>query len=453
MALVITVIVLLLLLNALYVGAEFAAVSARRSRLAQLAEEGSRTARLVLSLVDNPERLDTYVAACQLGITATSLVLGFYAQSQLSGVVAPWLAQLGVVTPAAAASLSATVILLVLTAVQMIVGELVPKNIGVQYPEQLAMATVQAMRWSIILFRPLIWLFNGSGRLILRLFGVKPMAEHAHIHSPDEIALLVQESGAGGLLDQEERRLIENTLWLRKATIHQVMIPRTRMQAAPVDQPVDALFRLLSDSPYSRLPLYDGTIDNIVGVVHLKDLLCLRQRAQQVDVREVMNEPIFVPDSMAADEALALLQRRRYHVAIVLDEYGGTAGIVALEDLIEEIFGELQDEFDQEVPLYRVLPGGRVMLRWDWLVDDVNDLLDMHLPSDEADTIGGLVLSELGYVPQVGDEVVLLKSPVDGDTPDNRIALRVEKVEGKAVAAVSLPVTPDQLRRLREETW
>lgn len=452
MALVLAVIILLLFLNALYVGAEFAAVSARRSRLAQLAEEGNHAARLILTLVDSPERLDTYVAACQLGITATSLVLGFYAQSQLSGVVALQLAQWGVVTPGAAVSLAATVILLILTAVQMVVGELVPKNIGVQYPEQLAMATVQPMRWSIVLFRPLIWLFNGSGRLILRVFGVKPLAEHAHIHAPDEIALLVQESGAGGLLDQEERRLIENTLWLRKATLHQVMVPRTRMQAAPIDQPVDALFRLLAASPYSRLPLYEGTIDNIVGVVHLKDLLCLHQQAAVVDVREVMNEPIFVPDSMTAREALALLQRRRYHVAIVLDEYGGTAGIVSLEDLIEEIFGELQDEFDQEVPLYRVLPGGRVMLRWDWLVEDLNDLLDLDLPSEETDTIGGLVLSALGHVPQVGDEVVLLKSAAGGDTPDNRIGLRVEKVEGKAVAAVSLPVTPDQLRRLREET-
>jgi CBS domain containing-hemolysin-like protein len=162
---------------------------------------------------------------------------------------------------------------------------------------------------------------------------------------------------------------------------------------------------------------------------------------ESADVRVVMAPALYIPESMPADEAFALLQRKRNHVAIVLDEFGGTAGIVTLEDLIEEIFGEVQDEFDQEVPLFRVLPGNRVLVRWDWLVEDLNDLLDVHLPSAEADTIGGLVLGELAHVPEVGEVV-----EVAG------IALRVERVEGKGVAAVSLPATPDQVERMREET-
>lgn len=436
-----TVIILLLLMNALYVAAEFATLSARRSRLAQMAVEGNRLAKMILPVVEDPRRLDTYIAACQIGITVSSLVLGYYAQATLSGVVAPLLSRFGGLAEAASASLAATVVLLVLTGFQVIVGELVPKNIGVQYPERLALATAVPMRWSMALFRPLIWLFNGSGQLILRLARLEPSTEHTHIHSAEEIAILVRESGAGGLLDKQERRLIENTLWLSQSTVRQVMVPRTRVVAAPVDQPCEELFGLLANSPFSRLPLYQDTIDNIVGVVHLKDLLCLHCQPGTGDVSQAMSSALFIPETMATNEAFSLLQRKRYHVAIVLDEYGGTAGIVTLEDLIEEIFGELQDEFDQEVPPFRVLPGNRVVVRWDWLVEDLNDLLGLQLPSEETDTIGGLLLSKLAHVPQVGDQVQF-------DT----LTLRVEKVDGKAVSAISLPATPEQIERLREAT-
>ena len=430
----------LLFLNSLYVAAEFAALSSRPSRLAQLADDGNRVARTLLHVVEDPKRLDVTIAACQLGITVTSLVIGFYAQSALSGTVAPWLQRLGVATPAAAQSLSTTVILLALTSFQVVVGELGPKNIAVQSPERVAMATAAPLRWSVILFRPLIWLFNGSGQLVLRLLGVNPVREHGHIHTTDEIAILVEESGAGGVLDRQERRLIENTLWMRRSSVRQIMAPRTRVLAAPVDTPCDELFSLLAGSYFSRLPLYSGNIDNVVGVVHLKDLLCLQAEAGACDVRTVMAPALFIPESMPADDAFALLQRQRYHVAIVLDEYGGTAGIVTLEDLIEEIFGEVQDEFDQEVPLYRILPNSRVLLRGDWLIDDLNELLDLRLPSDEADTIGGLALNTLGHVAEVGETVDI-----------GGVTLRVERMEGKAVAAVSLPATPDQVEKMREE--
>lgn len=440
---ILAVIAALLFINALYVAAEFATLSSRRARLAQMAEEGNRLAGMVLPIVEDPRRLDTYIAACQLGITVSSLVLGFYAQATLSSTVAPWLERLGVASGVAALSLAATVVLLVLTGFQVVLGELVPKNIAVQYPERLARLTVLPLRWSIILFRPLIWIFNGSGQVILRLMGVEPTREHVHVHTAEEIAILVEESGEGGLLDRQERRLIENTLWMRRSSVRQIMVPRTRVMAAPVDTPCEALFEQLANSYFSRLPLYERSIDNIVGVVHLKDLLCLHMRSDAgcVDARQVMAPALFIPESMPADQAFALLQQKRFHVAVVLDEYGGTAGIVTLEDLIEEIFGEVQDEFDQEVPLFRVLPGNRVLVRWDWLIEDLNQLLDLKLPSVEADTIGGLVLNELAHVPEVGEIVEVAGVP-----------LRVERVEGKGVAAVSLPASPDQVERMREET-
>jgi CBS domain containing-hemolysin-like protein len=442
---ILAVIAALLLIQALYVGAEFATLSSRRSRLAQLAGEGNRFARMILPVLEDPHTLDVTIAACQIGITLSSLILGFYGQATLNGVVTSALERLGIHAVLASEAVSAAVVLLVLTGLQVVLGELVPKNIGVQHPERLALATALPMRWSIALFRPLIWFFNGSGRLILRAIGVQPTSEHVHVHSPDEIAMLVEESSAGGLLKAQEQRLIENTLWMGESTVRQMMVPRTRVLAAPVDQPCDEMFTLLANSPFSRLPLYEGSIDNIVGVVHLKDLLCLRRSYQLggdaacIDVRPVMSPALYIPDSMQADEAFTLLQHKRFHVAVVLDEYGGTAGIVTLEDLIEEIFGEVQDEFDQELPPFRGLPGNFVAVRWDWRLEDLNELLDLNLPTDEAETIGGLVLNALGRAPKAGDQVTF------GD-----ILLRVERVDGNAVSTVSLPATPDQVERLRE---
>jgi putative hemolysin len=374
------VITALLFINALYVAAEFATLSSRRSRLAQMAEEGNRLAGMILPIVEDPRRLDTYIAACQLGITVSSLVLGFYAQATLSGAVAPWLERLGIASGVAALSLAATVVLLVLTGFQVVIGET-----GAQEHRRPVPGAARAGngRAPALVHDPL----PAADLDLQRQRAVDPQAdgggttrEHVHIHTSEEIAILVEESGAGGLLDQQERRLIENTLWMRRSSVRQIMIPRTRVLAAPADTPCDQLFSQLANSYFSRLPLYEGSIDNIVGVVHLKDLLCLHAEAGAGchDVRPVMAPALFIPESMPVDEAFALLQTKRYHVAVVLDEYGGTAGIVTLEDLIEEIFGEVQDEFDQEVPLFRVLPGNRVLVRWDWLIEDLNELLELQ---------------------------------------------------------------------------
>jgi CBS domain containing-hemolysin-like protein len=438
---VLTTIFILIGINALYVAAEFATISARRSRLAQMAEEeNNRAAQLILPFVEDLHQLDTYVAACQIGITISSLVLGFYGQATLSEILAPYFVQLGSISTVAAQSISATVVLILLTSLQVVLGELVPKNIGVQYPEKLAVFTVYPMRWSLAVLRPLIWFFNGSGRLVLRLLGVADSTEHAHIHAPEEILMLVEESGAGGLLEKEERRLLENTLRLRDLAVRQVMIPRTRMLAASVDQSVDELLTLLAESPYSRLPLYEETVDNIVGLVHLKDLLCLHQLESERSVRAVMRDIRFIFESTPADEVFVILQHQQYNMAIVLDEYGGTAGMVTLEDLVEEIFGELQDEFDVELPTVQVQSNNRIVFRGDTLITDLNDWLDLYMESDEVDTIGGMILSVVGGVPQEKEEVTI-----------GEMQWRIEKMDGKGIKTVSVIVSPEKARQIREE--
>jgi putative hemolysin len=438
---VLTTVIILIGFNALYVAAEFATISARRSRVVFLAEEEeNRAAQLLLPFIEDVQQLDTYVAACQIGITVSSLVLGFYGQATISYALAPYLMQLGGVSDIAAASIAATLVLAFLTTLQVVMGELVPKNIGIRYPEQLAMLTVRPLRWSLFLFRPLIWFFNGSGQLILRLFGITSSTAHVHIHAPEEILMLVEESGAGGLLDREQRRLLENTLRLRGLVARQVMIPRTRMFTASVNESVNDLLVILAESPYSRLPLYEDSIDNIVGLIHLKDLFCLQQQTSAQSVRSVMRKIRFVFENTPADEVFVTLQNQRYNMAIVLDEYGGTAGMVTLEDLVEEIFGELQDEFDVELPVIQVRSDNRIVVRGDTLISDLNDWLDLYLDNAEVDTIGGLVLNEIGRVPEARDEIVI------GD-----LTLRVDEMDGNAIRTISLLVSPEQARQIREE--
>ncbi len=386
--------------------------------------------------MENPKNLDMYVATCQVGITISSLVLGAYGRSEIPPLISPWLSDLGGLEPVASQSISFTLVLLFLTGTQVLLGELVPKNIGIQYPERLAVATAIPMRWFIWLFRPLIWLFNGSGQLIMRIFGTEVIAEHTHIHAPEEIVRLVEESSRGGLIQQEERRLLKNTLEMRESMVRQAMIPRTRMITAPEHLTADELFSLVAESPFSRFPLFRGSIDNIVSVVHLKDLLCIRRTGTK-KLQDITRPVPFVPETMLVKTVIALLQRRHLQVAIVLDEFGGTAGMVTLEDLIEEIFGELQDEFDNYIPPLRVVAGNRIWIRGDMLVADLNEQLHLSLPSDGVDTIGGLTLNAMGRVPSLGDEIDL-----------HGLRVRVEKMAGRGVTAVSSPALPEWLARL-----
>ena len=431
------VITLLILLNALYVAAEFSVVSARKAKLSMLAEDGNRVARTILNLVEDHEKLDIYVATCQLGITVTSLLLGFYGQSQLSELVSPLLQSWGNLSALAAGSLSATVILLALTGLQVLLGELVPKNIGIQYPERLALLTAAPMRWSIVLFRPLIWFFNGSGQVIMRLMGREIIAEHAHIHAPDEIVMLVEESSRAGVLRKEERRLLKNTLQLRDSKVREVMIPRPHMLASPDNLDCDQLFRILVESPHSRLPIYRGSIDNIVGVVHLKDLLCLSGEDRR-NVSQIIKPVPFIPETTPVKTVFSLLQRRHLQVAIVLDEFGGTAGMVTLEDLIEEIFGELQDEFDTYTPSVRAISDEWLLIRGDTLVADLNELFSLNLPEEDVDTVGGLILNQFARVPAVGDQV-----SIDGQI------FQVEKMRGRGITSVRLRAQDNWLQMLK----
>ncbi len=493
---IVLVTIFLILLTGFYVAAEFSAVSAKKSRLAQMVDEGSRSAQIMLAILEDPNQLDAYVAACQLGITVASLVLGFYGQAQLAWLIAPIFERLGQSTDVAETA-ATSAILILMTVLTVLFGELIPKNLGVRFPEKLSLMTLGFMRWSMRLFRPLIWVFNGSGQLILRLLGFSAVAEHAHIHSHAEIRTLVEESGAGGVLDQEERRLLVNTLQLRNITARRVMIPRNRMFAADVEKDSKELLTLLAKSAYSRLPLYKGTIDNIVGVVHLKDLLYLVHGAMiatestNSDVsredspeenasdrphtlREIMRTVGYVPESMPAEKVLESMQRRHDYLIIVADEYGGTVGMITIEDLFEEIIGEFEDEFDIERLVVRMLPGNRLVVRGDAEIVKLNEQLDLNLPTGSVETLGGLVFNTLGRLAEEG-ETVLIKTtqarathpesahieevlPPDGidkiegdpEPSTGGLAVRVERMDEHRITEISFVVSEEKVKEFSE---
>ena len=428
--------------NALYVAGEFSTVASRKTRVSQMAAGGNLLARQLLPFLESTNLLDRYVAACQLGITVSSLVLGAFGQNVLAVFLVPplttlgdWLAangiEVGFLTAAAARSIAVTITLILLTTLQVIVGELLPKSVAIQYPERLAMAVVYPIKWSIFIFRPLIWLFNGSGNLILRLLRVETHDAHSHVHSPAEIEILVTESHEGGILDDEERQMLRNAFRLRDLTAREVMAHRTRIVAAPVETSVLDLLNLALDAGHTRIPLFRETIDEIIGFVHIKDLFRLFVDEEE-NLAGILREIVHVPETTPVADVWQTLRDQGQYMAIVFDEYGGTAGLVTLEDLIEEIFGEVQDEFDDEVDLMKFdREGHRIYLRGDLLVNDVNEYLDLGLPDEEAVTLSGLVLNTLGKVPSVGEEATVAGT-----------VIRVEEMDDLGVTEVSLQMAP-----------
>lgn len=338
-----TVIVLLILVNALYVAAEFGAVGVRRSRLRRMAEDGHFLAARILPIVDDPRKLDRYIAVCQIGITLSSLILGAYGQAELAPRLTPLADRLGL-DAASAESSAAIAVLAGLTVLQMIVGELMPKSMALQNPTRAALLSVVPMGWSLRVFAPFIWLLNGSGLLLLRLLRV-PSTSHRHVHSPEEIELLIAESRDGGLLEPAEQVRLHRALRLGLRTAQQLMIPRARIEMVNADEPFARVVQLVAASPYSRLPAYRGTPENVVGTLHTREVAIHSVRpAPPATVAPLLRPIVRVPQSTPVDRLLALLREKRSHQALVIDPRGAIVGLITLEDVLSELLGGVGDE-------------------------------------------------------------------------------------------------------------
>lgn len=425
MVLSILIILALIALTALYVAAEFAAVSVRRSRIRQRAEQGDTSAIRLLPYLDDPAALDHYIAACQIGITLTSLIIGAYGQATLAGPLAGLFQRLWGMERPAALSTAAAVILVVLTVLAMVLSELVPKSLALQFPTQVALKTSLPMKWSLGAFSFFIGFLNGSGALALRAMGVSPVG-HRHIHSPEEIDLLIAESRDGGLLEPDEHRRLRRALQLGIRPARHLMVPRQEIVGVEIETPVDEVLQKMVETPYTRLPVYRGDIDHVEGLLHTKDLFRGYLEGGRVpSLRQLMRPILMVHESVTADRLLTLMRERRSHVAIVMDEFGGVAGLVTLDDVLTEVMGEVADEFrTHDEPGPERLDDGRVRIPGWMRLDEAEPWLGI-LWEGEADTVGGRVMEELGHVPEPGERL-----RIDG------VEVEVEAISGHAVQAI-----------------
>ncbi len=335
------IITLLILGTALYVAAEFATVSVRRSRIRRMAEDGNTLAARLLPYVDDAHKLDEYVAVSQIGITLSSLVLGAYAQASLAYRVAPFFQQQFSLTPDTAQSASATAILIVLTGLAMIIGELVPKSLALQFPTETALATVLPMRASLWVFRPLIFLLNGSGALVLRLFGARSSG-HRHVHSPEEIEMLIAESRDGGLLEPDEQERLRRALRLSQRTARELMVPKQSLAMIDADLPIEQAMQLAASSPYSRLPVYRGSTDHVIGTLRTKDLALQYIEGRAQPLERIMRPIATVTPDMQADRVLAFLREKRVHQAVVRDE-NRLLGLITVQDVLGAFLSDTRE--------------------------------------------------------------------------------------------------------------
>lgn len=412
------IILLLVMLTALYVAAEFAAVGARRSRIRRMAEDGHPLAIRVLPVIEDPRELDRYIAACQVGITLSSLIAGAYAQAALAPPAAPLLIRWAGLEPAAALQVSAIAILAILTVLSVILGELVPKAVALANPTQTLIYTVIPMQWSLRVYAWLILVLNGSGNLILRAFKLANTG-HRHVHSPEEIALLIAESRDGGLLEPQEQVRLHRALRLGLRNARQLMVPRERLAAVDLQTPWADVLRIVATSPYSRLPVFRRSLDDIAGVLHTKDVVThFLERREGGSLSSLVRPVQRVPDTMSADRLLAFLRERRSHQALVVDTTT-VVGMITLEDVLGELLGSVPDEFKTPRLLPLRLSDGRVRLPGELPLERARVWVEGAWPTDGL-TVGEFILRELGRVPHASERFVVWDLAVEIESADDR---------------------------------
>ena len=404
-------VVALIAANGFFVAGEFALVKIRTTRINQLAEEGNKTAKIIQTQLAH---LDTYIAATQLGITLASLALGWIGEPSLAHLIDPLFAWIGgpaaeVLTHTFAVIISFTII----TAGHIILGELVPKSIALQRPEEAVFFVSRPLLLFARVFRPFIAFMNNVGNAVVQLLGFQATSEHSSVHSAEELEMLVVQSRQGGAIDEQEEELLHHIFDFGEKTVQQVMVPRTEIVGIPVTASFKEVQALFTTEQYTRVPAYDGSIENVVGLVHLKDIFTYAQTLideSKFELASLLRLVLYVTETTSIETVMSQMRSKRIHLAIALDEYGATAGMVTLEDIVEEIVGEVQDEFDTREqgvrPEVEQMPNGMVSVDGLMALAGFADQFGVKLPESSAHTVGGYVFERLGRLPRVGDRII-----------------------------------------------
>ncbi|HEY3288836.1 MAG TPA: hemolysin family protein [Anaerolineae bacterium] len=397
----------LVALNAFFVTAEYSLAISRRTRIAELVMQGNASAKVVQRLMDDPDR---FFASTQIGVTFMSIAIGILSEPALTALFHNLFYQVDVATSwwqPFSTAISAILGLLVASYFQIVLAELVPRTIARHSAERIALLTVPPMNMLAALFRPFIWLLKISSRFVARLIGIKS-GRVERPHSVAELQMLVAASERGGVLESEQRDMLDAVFTFGDTTVRELMVPRTEMICVDVETPLAEVVHLISQNPISRVPVYEGSLDKVIGILHSKDMIrAISPAMRNLTLRQLMREPLLVPDSQRADELLQQFRVRHEHLAIVLDEYGGTAGLVTLYDLLTEIVGEVGDVTSETPPNIVHVSEGTAVVNGLTSIGDVNEALHLDLVDQNYDTIGGFVMGYLGRIPKVGDEIEL----------------------------------------------
>jgi CBS domain containing-hemolysin-like protein len=424
-ALRLTAVMGLVLLNGFFVAAEFALVGARRSKLQHIAEEGEKGARGARNALKAMSQLDRYISGTQLGITISSLALGWIGEPALAVLIDRILALVGVDIPAAATHTAAATVtaFLIITFLHIVLGELAPKSMALSMPEKVSGVIALPLMMFSRLMSPFIAVLNGAANRLIKIFGFQPVSEAHQVHSPEELRLLVMQARAHGALDESDSAMLAGVFDFHEKRVRDVMRPRTEVVALEIDATEEEARALLRQERYSRYPVYRESLDDVVGVFVAKDLW-LHDEKTPFKLAEFVREALYVPSTRAATRVLDDLRKTRAHMAVVLDEYGGTAGIVTLEDLVEEVIGDIADEYDM-ASREAIEVDGVLELAGSMSLVDARSDYRLRIPEGDWSTLGGFVFGALGRVPKVGDRVRI-----------TGVELEVVAMDGRRVAAV-----------------
>jgi magnesium and cobalt exporter, CNNM family len=384
----------LILLNAFFVAAEYGLVTARRTRIIELHHQGNRRARDVLRITSDPPH---FIAAMQLGVTLTSLAIGALGEHALAKAFDPWLAS----------ALAVALAYLILTFLHVVLGELVPKGVALGHSEGTALAVSAPVRAFFTLFKPLIWILEWATELVLHWLGLQPPGAEDEVLSEAELRMVVSQSTRGGEIEQQEQEMLYKVFDFADKEAADVMVPRPEVVALSIDLPPEQALEAVMDAPYTRYPVYRGTLDDVVGILHVRDLFhALRDRGMaEVRLEDIVRPAHIVPETKDLAALLTEFRRTNQHMAIVVDEYGETEGIVTLEDLLEEIVGEIEDEFDLPDESVEQIDDDTIKIDGTFPIDDFNERFHTDLPVEDYHTVAGFVFGLLGRAPEVGDDV------------------------------------------------